>query len=392
MQLSGPFLSGGWRFSSGAATHLLAAGLLLAATSLAGCTSGGDSEGPVFIPTAATLLSTGSPTKDEDPSVLLAQDGSLCVAWFSDRDAGNQEIYITRTMNGAAWGPAVRVTNNAGGDFYPSLYQDETGTFHLTWFRWTALFVGQIMYKSSADPDCTKLALSAEMPVTNDPNVDDWVPVITKAANGTLLVYFVSEKRNPLNATNEIYVTTKGPSDITWNAPQLVAGISSPTEHDHLPFVARTGTEITMVWVRNDGTSLTPWIAPLPKSDLWYSTSTDGLVWATPTKITNEPAPAVHLYPGLYQRFDGNWWIIWLSTRLNPGPPAPIPSTFEFPLANVSPTNLYPTGIEENTLLSAGMPGYSHRIAHTPTSGVYLGTWVHGSDPTQDIYYRFFQR
>jgi hypothetical protein len=367
-------------------------GLLFAAIILAGCESSGDTEGPVITPTSATLLSTGSPTKDEDPSVLLAQDGSLCVAWYSDRDAGNQELYITRTVDGITWSPAVRVTNDPGGDFYPSLIQDDLGVFHLTWFRWTALFVGQIMYITSADPDCTKLAMSVEVAVTNDPNVDDWVPVITKAADGTLLIYFVSEKRNPLSMTNEIYVSTKGPGDPSWNAPQLITGISSPTEHDHLPFVARTGPDLAMVWVRNDGTSLTPWVAPLPKSDLWYSTSTDGLTWGAPTKITNEPAPAIHLYPGLYQRFDGTWWIIWLSTRLNTGPPTAIPSTFEFPLANVSPTNLYPTGIEENTLLTAGTPGYSHRITRTSTAGVYLGTWVHGTDPAQDIYYRFFTR
>jgi len=365
---------------------------------LAGC-PGDDSsppgnQGPVFAPSAAILLSTGSPTKDEDSSVLLARDGSLCVAWFSDRDAGNQEIYITRTIDGKTWSPALRVTNNAGGDFYPSLYQDETGAFHLTWFRWTALFVGQIMYRTSADPDCTKLALSADVSVTTDANVDDWVPVITKAANGTLLIYFVSEKRNGANTTNEIYVATKGPSDTNWNAAQLVSGISSPTEHDHLPYVARIGSEIAMVWVRNDGTSLTPWTgSPLPKSDIWYSTSTDGLTWATPVKITNEPSPVIHLYPGFYQRFDGSWWVIWLSTRLNPGPPTPVPSTFEFPLVNVTPVNMYPTGIEENTLLNTGgLPGYSHRIARTPTTGVYLGTWVHGTEPTQDIYYRFFQR
>ncbi|HEU4388934.1 MAG TPA: hypothetical protein VFV34_14130, partial [Blastocatellia bacterium] len=43
------------------------------------------SSSPAFEPTDPILLSTGSPTKDEDPSVLRANDGSLYVAWFSDR-------------------------------------------------------------------------------------------------------------------------------------------------------------------------------------------------------------------------------------------------------------------------------------------------------------------
>ncbi|HET9887781.1 MAG TPA: hypothetical protein VFR10_09720, partial [bacterium] len=60
---------------------------LLVATLLGGC--GDDSTSPEedhqFEPTEPALLSTGSPTKDEDPSVLRAKDGTLFVTWFSDR-------------------------------------------------------------------------------------------------------------------------------------------------------------------------------------------------------------------------------------------------------------------------------------------------------------------
>src|SRR6185436_2214155 len=65
--------------------------------------------GTKFKPTAVQLLSIDSPTKDEDPSVIRARDGTLFVAWFSDRN-GNPDIYITSSNNGADWTPAVRVT------------------------------------------------------------------------------------------------------------------------------------------------------------------------------------------------------------------------------------------------------------------------------------------
>jgi len=52
-----------------------------------------------FQPTDPRLLSTGSPTKDEDPSVLRARDGTMFVAWFSDR-GNNPDIYVTSTANG----------------------------------------------------------------------------------------------------------------------------------------------------------------------------------------------------------------------------------------------------------------------------------------------------
>jgi hypothetical protein len=48
---------------------------------------------------------------------ILARDGSLFVTWFSAR-AGNDEVYITRTVNGTAWTPPVRVTFNGEGDLY----------------------------------------------------------------------------------------------------------------------------------------------------------------------------------------------------------------------------------------------------------------------------------
>ena len=53
--------------------------------------------GTKFKPTATQLLSIDSPTKDEDPSVVRGRDGTLFVAWFSDR-GGNADIYITSTQ------------------------------------------------------------------------------------------------------------------------------------------------------------------------------------------------------------------------------------------------------------------------------------------------------
>jgi hypothetical protein len=363
----------------------------IAAAALAACSSGSSAPppSPTFRAGAATLLSTGSPTRDEDPSVLLARDGSICVAWFSDRDGGNQEIYLARTADGVTWSGPIRITNDPGGDFYPNLIQDDAGAFHLVWFRWTALYVGRIVSRS-ATGDCTRLAAGADVPVTQQAGVDDWVPSLAQAADGTLLAYFVSAKRNPPAARNRIYVATRRPTDTAWNAALPVGGIDSATAQDHLPFAARTGADVTLVWVRYDGTSLTPWVAPLPKSDLWIARSTDGVTFTGAQQVTNEPAPVVHLFPHLTQRFDASWWIVWLSTRLDPV--TPVPALFELPLAALAPANAYPLGIEATTQLTAGTPGYSHRIARTPAPGLYLGAWVHGAEPVQEIYYRVFGR
>jgi hypothetical protein len=337
----------------------------------------GGSTGPLFPPSDARVLSTGSPTKDEDPSVLLARDSSIYVAWFSDRGA-NSDIYLTRTTTGATWRAPIRVTTNPGGDFYPNLFQDSVGTFHLVWFRWTAPNLGHIYHNTSADGLVWDTA--TEEQVTKASGVDDWVPTVAQAPGGTLLVYFVSALRDAATHNTELYVATKAPGDTAWTTAAKAAGINSPTENDHLPFAARTGgATITLVWVRNDSIQPIPYQAN--KTHLWYSTSANGLAWAAPQRITNDTDFVVHLFPQLYANQAQQWSLLWLSNRLGPV------KLYELPAANFGQ---YTTATVENPFLPGA--GYSHRIAPTRVAGRYIGVWVQGPDGSQDIYYRFFDR
>jgi hypothetical protein len=331
---------------------------------------------PTFAPTEPTLLSVGSPTKDEDPSVLLARDGTVFVAWFSDR-GGNPDIYITSTKNGREWTPAVRVTTNAGGEFNPSLYQDDAGLFHLAWFRWTAPFLGHIMYNTSADG--LTWSTANEIMATKAPNVDDWVPTLTVTADGTVLIYFVSKLRNATNQQNDLYLAAKRPGAADFDAVVGASGVNLPTAHDHLPFIARTGSTYTLVWVRYDLTEEIPW--ENPKSDLYYATSSDGTSWSAPTKFSTDAGNVVHLFPSLYETLDNSWFLLWLSTRTGSAQP------FETSLASLAQ---YPTGVAATTALSAA--GYSHRIAPTPVAHRYIGVWVQGAVGSEDLYYRVFER
>ena len=348
--------------------------VVLAILALAAC---GDSTGTtdeLFRPTQPALLSSGSPTKDEDPSVIRARDGKLFVAWFSDR-GNNPDIYITNTSNGFAWSSPVRITTDAGGDFNPSLHQDAQGVFHLAWFRWIAPFRGSIWYNSS--PDGVTWNPANEVRVTTTAAVDDWVPTLTQTADGTLLIVFVSEARDPTNPTSELFIARKATGSTSWSAPTPLSALNSATEHDHLPFAARTGSGVTLTWVRHDTTQALPWLNP--KSVLYTSTSADGVTWTTPVRITNESGNVVNLFPALYTSLSGDWWFLWLSTRTGTA------RVFELPLGNAA---TYPSG-----LLQRDLPiGYSHKIAPTSSPGVYLAVWVQGPDGAQDIYYRFFRK
>jgi hypothetical protein len=356
--------------------HLLA---LLPLLLFAAC--GGDSSpsGPPPPParysaTDSTLLSAASPTKDEDPSVILAKDGSIVVAWFSDR-GGNSDIYVARCTGGTTWSAPVRVTVNADGDFYPNLHQDARGVFHLTWFRWYALNRGHIWYNRSIDPLVWDPA--NEVQVTTIADVDDWVPSIAETPD-SLRIFFVSEVRNASNTTNDIYYASSAIDTVAWG-PARAFPNNSPFAHDHLPFAAWTGTQLDLVWVRHDTSQPSPWLAPPPAGEICYSSSPDGVTWSGEYPVTFDVTPTQHLFPSLYQRRGGEWRILWLTTRSGS------PQVVELPLSEIAS---YPAALIVNTSVS---PGYSHRVTRTPVAGLYFGAWVQGPEGAQDIYYRFYR-
>lgn len=327
-----------------------------------------------YAPTSPALLSTGSPTKDEDPTVLLAQDGSIVVAWFSDR-GGNSDIYITRTTEGTRWAAPVRVTVSADGDFYPNLYQDADGVFHLTWFRWYALNRGHIWYNRSTDP--LVWDTGNEVQVTTTADVDDWVPSIAETPD-SLRIFFVSEARNASNSTNEIYYATSPLDSVAWDDGRAFIH-NSASAHDHLPFAAWTGVRLDLVWVRHDTSQPAPWLDPPPPSELCYAFSYDGVNWSGEFLLTYDYPPTVHVFPGIYRRGGNEWRIVWTTLRTG------APQVVELPLSQIFS---YPAALIVNTDVSAG---YSHRIAATPVGGLYVGAWVQGPDGAQDIYYRFYK-
>jgi hypothetical protein len=235
--------------------------------------------------------------------------------------------------------------------------------------------LGHIWYNHSADGLTWDPA--AEVAVTQVDGVDDWVPVLAQAPDGTLLIYFVSEARDDTNPTSEIYMSWKGPADAAWHSAVPAAGINSATEHDQLPYAARTDGAVTLVWVRHDTSEPLPWLNP--KSDLYAATSADGFVWSSPMKITNDAGSVVHLFPQIFSSLDGDWGLLWLSTRI-----AAMPLVYAMALTNLDD---YPTALVQIASLPGG---YSHRIVETPTPGIWLGAWVQGPEGEQDIYYRFF--
>jgi hypothetical protein len=256
----------------------------------------------------------------------------------------------------------------------PNLIQDANGVFHLTWFRWYALNRGHIWYNRSTDP--LLWDTNTEVQVTTTADVDDWVPSIAQTGD-SLRVFFVSNDRDAVNPTNEIYHVASHIDSIAWT-PARPFPHNNMFLHDHLPFAAWSGSQLDVMWVRHDTSQPDPWLNPPPASEICYAFSPDGVAWSGEFQITLDPGPVVNVFPAIYRRTGSASHLVWTSTRSG------APQVVELPM---NALGSYPAGVVLNSKVS---PGYSHRITRTTVAGLYFAAWVQGPDGAQDIYYRFY--
>ena len=211
--------------------------------------------------------------------------------------------------------------------------------------------------------------------VTTEFLLDDWVPTVSEAPDGSLIVDFVAAKRDAATGNNQLHRVSRSPTQTSWSAPVAMSE-NSATEHDHLPFLARTAAnELTLVWTRFAGES--DFILN-PRSDLMMSKSSDGVTWSAPVRVTADQR-GQNLFAQLYQKHDGTWSLLWLSTCTG------APLMYEIPALGAAS---FPAGLRENNLL---LPGYSHRLARTPVLGEYLACWVQGPKNVEDVYFRLIR-
>jgi len=335
-----------------------------------------------LVGTDPVLLSANSPSKDEDPSVVHAHDGSIYVAYYSDRDL-NGDVYIQHTVDGETWSDPIRATTHADADYYPHLIQDASGAFHLVWYRRQSAYPYYAHVWTNTSPDGLtwdpeRSRLVSAPPEGQDPatwDVEDHQPTIVEAKDGRLLVYFVSRLRTPV--LHNLFVAESEDSGDTWSFPQALPELSSNAEHEKLPYAMRNGDDIALTWVRHTNTGQFSWEDPT--SDVFYATSSDGLVWSAPTTVTDDDdVEVLDLFPSIYSSLSDESFLTWVSTA------GAKPQSVSL---SVTKLDNYPSGT-----VDLPVEPQQPRIASTNTPDVYIGVWVQGEVGEEDIYYRFFEK
>ncbi|HEY8145744.1 MAG TPA: sialidase family protein [Kofleriaceae bacterium] len=329
---------------------------------------------PAFAPGEAMTLTIANPAEDEDPSVLRAADGMMVVAWFGRVD-GNADLFLASTRDGATWTGPVRITTSPDDDFAPHLIQTSDGWFHLTWFRREPGPTYFARVRHSRTMDLAAWQPDDEIDVADADPIEDWVPTIAERPDGDLQIVLVSRIRDE-SGPHDLYTATSDDGGETWSEVAPLAALNDAAEQDHLPYLARTGAELTLVWNRCDADPATPWTNPT--SDVLASTSSDGDSWSAPRPITaDDDGGVLDVFPALFADHADTWSLVWVTTALEP-----TGTVVALPLDGAYP--------DERAALP--MTGYSPRVAATPTDGVFLGAWVEGEIGEQNIRARFFSR
>ncbi len=362
------------------ARSILAAAVILAACdgdempAPAAAGDGAAVDAAAFVPGDEVLLSNDSPGRDEDPFVLRTRDGWIYVAWFSEQ-SGNGDIYLRRTRDGALWSEPVRVSSTAERDLYPTLYEDDAGRVHATWFRRGdgGNGRGHIVYTSTADALVWNPA--SEIAVTSPAGADnDWTPSIAETPGGALVIAFARDGCYPRPQPCFALKVVTSKDGVSWSAPAPM--VQGAGEQDHLPFLARSGATLIAVWNRYAASATLPYLTGT--TDVFSATSVDGTSWAMTTALTaNDAEQVTDVFPVLYPDHARALRVLWLSAT---------PSSQTVVERAVSGAGA------ASPIAALPATGYSHHVVASPTPGVYLGAWVSGTDPKQDIYARVFRR
>jgi hypothetical protein len=274
---------------------------------------GGATCGPppkLAAPTHLDLGNVGG--QDDDPTLISAADGDYHLVFISDRGGtGVTSLWATKSSDGISWDPPLQVSRPTNADDnFPTMLQTPDGLFHLAWSRFNhADGTTHVYYNTS--PDGVIWDANAEIALTSG-TVDDTATGFNLVGASELRIYLFSSLRSsPFSGTNDLFVMRSQDGGQTWSAPSSLANLSGPTQ-DRYASVIPLGGQYVMTFNRQLSKNLLD-----PTSDVYTSTSPDGLTWSSPTQITSDSNNVIpDLWPGfVWGPTTMTWYVTWASGR-----------------------------------------------------------------------------
>lgn len=178
---------------------------------------------------------------DLSPAVMQAKNGTIWVAWSSQRE-GNYDIYY-KTFNGTSWSPTpIQFTTDSKQDKLPSITQTKDGRI---WLAWCSNKVGnyELYYKTY-----NGITWSNEYRLTEDSNIDI-DPTVFQLRNGTIWVTWSSCGTSP-SADDDIYYIVSNDNGNTWS-PTPIQFTTDSNEDSWPTGFQSIQREIWIAWTSN---------------------------------------------------------------------------------------------------------------------------------------------
>jgi hypothetical protein len=118
---------------------------------------------------------------DRDPSIIQTFDGDIWIAWHSNREDSNDEIYYTIYNSSTwVWLAPVELTDDPRPDRHPAIGQMRNGAIWIVWDRSILDNDSELYYMFTSDGGAT---WTYEVNITNTPNAIDQNPSITRTSD-----------------------------------------------------------------------------------------------------------------------------------------------------------------------------------------------------------------
>jgi len=236
---------------------------------------------------SAPLQITAQEMGGINPSLLQDDNGTLWLAWRSNVEGPDGDIWISNSTNGINWSTPVMITENSSDDTHPSLLQDLNGTYWLVFENSTAFAETEIWIQNSSDG----ITWNAPIPILTTHAFRDYWPSLMQDSNGSFWIAFESKDRG---TNNDIYLinSTNG---VDWSTP---FNLTNASYWDYRPEIMQD----------LNGAYWAAWTCGYDNSsdNLCIANSTDGSSWSVPREIFigGEYRPSMHHY-------QGNYWLFW---------------------------------------------------------------------------------
>jgi hypothetical protein len=248
---------------------------------------------------------TSGDSNDEDGAFALGEDGTIYFAWISDR-AGSVDVWMKSSKDGIKWSDPRPAVQTPTDDLMNHLVRTKDGRYHLTGRRGTWR-TGQVATWDSTSTDLIHWTKPVQW---SDAGA---VGYFQEAPDGDYWLVTLSRR----SGNYDLYLQRSRDKGGTWSHP--VALTHDPLEDFIFAFhITRDGTFL-LVWERHDPTVSGGYLGR--SSDIYLSTSPDGLAWTRPQPVTPDSGrPESDTIPSLLEGPDGQIYAVWITTRRSKQP------------------------------------------------------------------------